>query len=97
MGATAPEVWIATSNGRDMVRSDAIVVVRLDGGRLTAQLHDEAKVSVTLVEGLSEADMPADFHRRLIRAVAELADASGAQLITPMCDDRGWRWTTEPL
>lgn len=97
MGATTPEVWIATSNGRDMVRADAIVVVRLDGGRLTAQLHDESKVTVTLVEDASEGSMPADFHRRLVRAVAELADASGAQLMLPVRDGQVWRWTTEPL
>lgn len=99
MGGTAPEVWIAASNGRDMIRADAIVVVRLDeeGGRVTAQLHDEAKVSVTLVEGTTGANPPADFHRQLIRAVAELADSSGAQLVRPLRDDRGWHWTTEPL
>src|SRR4051794_20984669 len=98
MGGTAPEVWIATSDGHDMIRADAIVVVRLDGGaRVTAQLRDEAKVTVTLVDAPADAVMPPDFHRQLIRAVAELADASGAQLVRAYCDDRGWSWRTEPL
>lgn len=98
MGGTTPEVWIATSNGRDMIRADAIVVVRLEGdGRVTAQLRDEAKVTATLVEESADAGAPADFHRQLIRAVAELADSSGAQLVQPLHDEQGWHWTTEPL
>jgi hypothetical protein len=98
MGGTTPEVWIATSNGRDMIRADAIVVVRMDcEGRVTAQLRDEARVTVTLVEGSAEAGTPDDFHRQFVRAVAELADSSGAQLVRPLHDERGWRWTAEPL
>lgn len=98
MGSTNSEVWIATADDRDMVRADAIVVVRFDGvGRITAQLHDEAKVTVTLVNDASDAKMPSDFHRQLIRAIAELADSSGAKLVKPQRDDRGWHWMTEPL
>jgi hypothetical protein len=98
MGGTTPEVWIATSNGRDMIRADALVVVRLDcDGRVTAQLRDEARVTVTLVEGSADAGTPADFHRQLVRAVAELADSSGAQLVQPVHDERGWHWATGPL
>jgi hypothetical protein len=98
MSGSAPQVWIAASNGRDMIRADAIVIVRLDGGgRVTAQMHDEAKATVTLVDGSVGAQPPADFHRQLLRAVAELADSSGAQLVRPDRDDHGWRWITEPL
>jgi hypothetical protein len=97
MSGTAPEIWIATSDGLNVIRADAIVVVRIDGGRLSAQLHDEAKVSVTLVDGTAGPHPPADFHRDLIRVIAELADTSEAHLVRPLCDDRGWRWTTEPI
>lgn len=97
MSGTVPAIWIATSDGLNMIRADALVVVRVDGGRVTAQLHDEAKVTVTLVDGTAGPPPPADFHRQLIRVVAQLADTSGAHLVRPVSDDRGWRWTTEPL
>jgi hypothetical protein len=97
MTGSTPDIWIATSDGRDMIRADAIVVVRLDGGRVTAQLHDEAKVSVTLVDDLTGPHPAADFHRELIRVVAQLADTSEAYLVRPGHDDHGWHWTTEPL
>ncbi|MBC6457375.1 hypothetical protein [Actinomadura sp. HBU206391] len=98
MSGSAPQVWIAASNGRDMIRSDAIVIACLDGGgRVTAQLRDDARATVTLVDGSVGEHPPADFHRQLLRAVAELADSSGAQLVRPVRDDRGWHWVTEPL
>ncbi|WP_030170205.1 hypothetical protein [Spirillospora albida] len=98
MSATTPEVWIEAGGGHDMVRADAIVMLRLDEtGRLTAQLRDDAKVSVTLLEGSPGSGPPADFHRRMVRAVAELADASGAQLVRARHEGGAWRWVTEPL
>jgi hypothetical protein len=97
MAGSSPEIWIATGDGRNMIRADAIVVVRLDAGRLTAQLHDEAKVSVTLVDDSTSRHLPSDFHRQLIKMVAELAEASGAQLIRPQHDKNGWHWSTEPI
>jgi hypothetical protein len=95
--ANAPDIWIATSDGRDLIRADAIVVVRHDGDRVTAQLRDEAKVSVTLVDGTAGPRPSADFHRELIRVLAELADTSEASVVRPRQDDRGWHWTTETL
>ena len=98
MSRAVPEIWIVTSDGMNMIRADAIVVVRLDGDRVTAQLHDEAKVSVTLIDGTGTGPHPsADIHRELIRVVTQLADTTGAHLVRPQCDDHGWRWTTEPL
>jgi hypothetical protein len=97
MSGSTPDVWIATSDGRDMIRADAIVIVRLDGGRVTAQLHDEAKVSVTLVDDSVGSPPPADFHRELVHMIAELADTNEAYVVRPRRDARGWRWTTEPL
>jgi len=97
MSGSTTDIWIATSDDRNMIRADAIVLVRIDGGRVTAQLHDEAKVTVTLVDGASGTHPPDDFHRKLIHLIAELADTSRAQLIRPRTDEAGWRWTTEPL
>lgn len=97
MSANATDVWIATSDGRNMIRADAIVVVRMDGDRVTAQLRDEAKVTVTLVDGSDAVHPPDAFHRDLIHLIAELADSSAPQPVQPRCDERGWLWTTEPL
>jgi hypothetical protein len=98
MSGTLPEVWIEAADG-DLIRADAIVILRLDKtGRLTVQLRDEAKVSVTLLEGATGgAHPPADFHRELIRMIAELADTRSAQLISARHVDGGWRWISEPL
>jgi hypothetical protein len=95
---TVTEIWIAGNDGHDMVRADAIVRLRLDAtGRLTAQLRDEAKVTVTLLDGSASGHPPDDFHRRLLQIITELADSSGARLIRPEHDDKGWHWRTEPL
>ncbi|WP_344895549.1 hypothetical protein [Actinomadura meridiana] len=57
-------------------------MLRLDEtGGLTAQLRDAVKVGVPLLEGSSGVRPPDDFHRRLVRAVAELAGSSGGQLV----------------
>ncbi len=98
MRGTASEVWIAARDGCDFVRADAIVMLRLDRtGRLTAQLRDDAKVSVTLLEDSSDAHPPVDFHRQLLRTVAELADSGDAQVVTARQEGGTWRWVTEPL
>jgi hypothetical protein len=98
MSGMVPEVWVAASGSHDMVRADAIVMLRLDEtGRLTAQLRDDAKVSVTLLAGSPGAHPPDDFHRQLIRAVAELADSSGAQLVHAHQEGDAWRWISEPI
>lgn len=98
MSGNMPEVWISAADG-DLVRADAIVILRLDRtGRLTVQLRDEARVSVTLLEGASGGGHPpADFHRELIRMIAEVADSGSAQLISARRVDGGWRWVSEPL
>ncbi|MDL4813739.1 hypothetical protein [Actinomadura opuntiae] len=98
MSGTMPEVWIAAADG-DLIRADAIVILRLDKtGRLTVQLRDEAKVSVSLLEGSAGGgNPPADFHRQLIRMIAEVADSGSAQVISARHVDGGWRWISEPL
>ncbi|QFG22160.1 hypothetical protein [Actinomadura sp. WMMB 499] len=92
-------MWISAADGDDMVRADAVVMFRMDDtGRLTAQLRDESKVSVALLEGSSGiARVPADFHRRLARAIAELGDSSGAHLIRAQETGGAWNWITERL
>ena len=41
---------------------------------------------------------PEDFHRQLIRVIAELSDAAGAFLVRAVHDEtRGWQWVSEPL
>lgn len=97
MGGTPPQVWILAEAG-DIVRADAIVAVRLDtDGAVSARVRGEAKATVTLVAHTAGVPVPEDFHRQMIRAIAELADASGAQLVRAHHDDGGWRWTAEPL
>jgi len=45
-----------------------------------------------------EEQRPGDFHRQLIRAVAQLSDAAGAFLVRPVHHEtRGWQWVSEPL
>lgn len=98
MSGTVPEVWIEAGAGQDLVRADMIVVLRLDEtGRLTAQLRDEARVSVTLLEGSTGPRPPDDFHRRLIGVVAQLADAGGAQLVSARYEGDTWRWVSDPI
>lgn len=88
---------MTVSGSSNMIRADAIVVVRMDGDRVTAQLHDEARVTVNLVDGSVGVHPPDGFHRDLIHLIAELADSSAPQLVQPCYDERGWRWATEPL
>jgi hypothetical protein len=93
------EVWISAADGSDMIRADAIVILRMDKtGRLTAQLRAEARVSVTLLEGSSGGvHPPADFHRQLIRLIVQLEDSSGAHLVRAEHSDGAWRWASEPI
>ncbi len=41
---------------------------------------------------------PEDFHRQLIRAVAQLSDTAQAAVVRAVWDDdQGWGWAIEPL
>jgi hypothetical protein len=94
-------VWIAKDDGSDIIRADAIVGVGRDyNGNITARLVGGESSAVTLVAaGMSEgAHPPADFHRQLIRLIAELSHASDATVVRPFSDGQdGWRWVTEAL
>ena len=96
----APEVWVAKDDGSDLIRAEAIAAVGRDyTGTVTARLCDGEGSAVTLVTVVSHEGKhtPDDFHRQLIRVVAQLADAAQATVVSPVWDDHGWRWATEPL
>ena len=95
------DVWVAKDDGNDIVRAAAIIGVSIDyNGNITARLGHGEGATVTLADPGKEhgAHSPKDFHRQLIRIIAELSDASGAFLIRPAHDEvHGWQWLTEPL
>jgi hypothetical protein len=73
-------VWVAKDDGSDIVRAEVIARVGIDGkGLVTAQLTSGDDAMVTLVEPGTQHGhhTPDDFHRQLIRALAELSDAAG--------------------
>ena len=97
---TAPDVWVAKDDGSDLVRAGAIAAVGRDyNGTVTIRLSSGDGSAVTLVAVASHEGRhtPDDFHRQLVRVVAQLADAAEATVVSPVWDDHGWRWSTEPL
>ena len=96
-----PDIWIAKDDGSDIVRASAVIGVGIDyNGNITARLGHGEGATVTLADPGRQHGVhpPADFHRQLMRIIAQLSDASGAFLVRPVRDEaRGWEWTTEPL
>jgi hypothetical protein len=96
-----PDVWVSKDDGSDIVRASAIVGVGIDyNGNITARLGHGEGATITLADqGRQNGEHPpADFHRQLMRIIAQLSDASGAFLVRPVRDEaRGWEWATEPL
>ena len=75
----APDVWVAKDDGSDLVRAEAIVAVGRDyTGSVTVRLSGGEASAVTLVAVASHEGKhtPDDFHRQLIRVVAQLSDAA---------------------
>lgn len=98
---SVPTVWVAKDDGSDIIRADAIAGVGRDyNGTITARLAGGEGSAVTLVAA-SMPDgphPPIDFHRQLIRVVAELSHAADAAVVRPVSEEHhGWRWVTEPL
>lgn len=96
----APSIWVAKDDGSDLVRAEAIVAVGRDyTGTVTIRLNDSEGSAVTLVAVATHEGKhtPTDFHRQLVRAVAQLADSNQATIVRPVWDDHGWSWATEPL
>jgi hypothetical protein len=97
----APDVWVAKDDGSDIVRAATIGSVGIDSnGNITARLNRGDGASVILADhGRRRGKHPAeDFHRQLIRIIAQLSDASGAFLVKPVHDEAGgWQWVIQPL
>ena len=94
-------VWVASDEGTEIVRARDISVASLDyDGNVNVRLAgaDGAVVTVVAHRAHREERRPDDFHRQLIRVIAELSDAAGAFLVRAVHDEtRGWQWVTEPL
>ena len=95
------EVWVANDEGSEIVRARDIASATLDyDGNVTVRLvgGDSAPVTVAGHRAHRDEDRPGDFHRQLIRLVAELSDAAGAFLVRAAHDEtRGWHWVSEHL
>ncbi|HWG61259.1 MAG TPA: hypothetical protein VG253_06055 [Streptosporangiaceae bacterium] len=97
----APDVWVSKDDGSDIIRADVISGVGRDyNGHVTARLAGGEGVTVTLVvPGTQDSpNTPPDFHRSLLRTIAELSDTAHSTMVRPVCSEpRGWHWKTEPL
>jgi len=96
-----PDIWVAKDDGSDIVRASAIIGLGIDyNGNITARVGHGEGATVTLADPGRQHGVhpPADFHRQLMRIIAQLSDTSGAFLVRPVRDKtRGWEWATEPL
>jgi hypothetical protein len=94
-------VWVANDDGTEIIRARDIGVASLDyDGNANVRLAggDGAVATVVAHRAHHEDRPPGDFHRQLIRVIAELSDAAGALLVRAVHDEaRGWQWVTEPL
>jgi hypothetical protein len=97
----AKDVWVANDDGSEIVRARDIASATLDyDGNVTVRLAggDGAVVTVAGHRAHLDERRPGDFHRQLIRVVAELSDAAGAFLVRAVHDEtRGWQWVSEQL
>jgi hypothetical protein len=92
-------VWVANEEGTEIVRARDISGAGLDyDGNVTVRLLDGGAVTIAGHRTHHEEQRPDDFHRQLIRAVAQLSDAAGAFMVRPVHhESRGWHWVSEPL
>lgn len=97
----AKDVWVANDEGSEIVRARDIASTMLDrDGNVTVRLSGGDGAAVTIAgHSAHRADRrPGDFHRQLIRLVAELSDAAGAFLVRAVHDEaQGWHWVSEQL
>jgi hypothetical protein len=95
------DVWVANDQGTEIVRARDIAAASQDyDGNVSVRLAgaDGAVVTVVGHRVHHEEHWPDDFHRQLIRVIAELSDAAGTFLVRAVHDEaRGWRWVAESL
>ena len=95
------DVWVANDEGTEIVRARDIAGASLDyDGNVTVRLtgRDGAVVTIAGHRTHHEEPRPDDFHRQLVRVVAELSDAAEAFLVRAAYHEtRGWQWVSEPL
>ena len=95
------DVWVANDEGTEIVRARDIVGASLDyDGNVTVRMTgaDGAVVTIAGHRTHQEEHRPDDFHRQLVRVIAELSDAAGAFLVRAVHHEtRGWQWISEPL
>ena len=94
-------VWITNDEGTEIIRARDISGASLDyDGNVTVRLVSGHGEVVTIAGHRTHAEehRPDDFHRQLIRVIAELSDAAGAFLVRAVHhESRGWQWLSEPL
>ena len=97
----ATDVWVANDEGTEIIRARDIAGASLDyDGNVTVRLTggDGAVVTIAGHRMHQQEHRPDDFHRQLVRVVAELSDAAGSFLVRPVHHEtRGWQWVSEPL
>ena len=95
----ARTVWVAKDDGSDIIRADVIAGVGRDyNGNITVRLAGGEGSAVTLVApGAGDPATPMDFHRQLIRIIAELTHAAEASVVQPVYAENGWQWVNERL
>jgi hypothetical protein len=95
------DVWVANEEGTEIVRARDIAGASLDyDGNVTVRLIGGEGAVVTIAGHRThhEVPRPDDFHRQLIRVVAQLADAAESFVVRPVHhESRGWHWLSEPL
>jgi hypothetical protein len=95
------DVWVANEEGTELVRARDIAGASLDyDGNVSVRLIGGEGAVVTIAGHRThhEAPRPDDFHRQLIRVVAQLSDAAGSFLVRPVHrEPGGWHWISEPL
>jgi hypothetical protein len=97
----ATDVWVANDEGTEIVRARDMAGVSLDyDGNVTVRLTgtDGAVVTIAGHRTPQEGHRPDDFHRQLVRVIAELSDAAGPFLVRAVHHQtHGWQWVSEPL
>jgi hypothetical protein len=95
------DVWVANDEGTEIVRARDMAGVSLDyDGNVTVRLtgSDGAVVTIAGHRTHQEGHRPHDFHRQLVRVIAELSDAAGPFLVRAAHHEKhGWQWVSEPL